>query len=125
MALRYYFYGGVVDMRKGMYSLAGLVGSELSRDALSGEVFIFMGARCQQVKLLWFQGDGFGLYYRKLEKGTFERPVGMGKGVELTAGELMCLMEGIVLKSVVHRTGGRWACSGETDHHHPTGKEKE
>jgi len=84
-------------------SLAGLVGSELGRDALSGEVFIFMGARCQQVKLLWFQGDGFGLYYRKLEKGTFERPVVTGKGVELTAGELMCLMEGIVLKSVVHR----------------------
>lgn len=101
--LQYYLYAGAVDMRKGCYSLAGLVSRELGKDPLKGEVFIFLSSSARQVKILCFEGDGFGLYQKKLERGTFERPVASGSNAILTASELRFLMEGIVLKSIQRR----------------------
>lgn len=90
-------------MRKGSYSLAGLVSAELDKDPLKGDVFIFLSASGRQVKILCFQGDGFGLYQKRLERGTFERPVIQGTSARLTAAELRFLMDGIVLKSIQRR----------------------
>ena len=101
--LQYYLYAGAVDMRKGCYSLAGLVSRELGKDPLQGEVFIFLSASARQIKILCFEGDGFGLYQKRLEGGTFERPVVSGHSVTLSASELRFLMEGIVLKSIERR----------------------
>jgi len=100
---RYYLYAGDTDMRKGSYALSGLVVTELDKDPLSGEVFIFFGRGARSVKILCFEGDGYGLYQKRLEKGTFERPQASGKTVELTASQLRFLMEGIVLKSIQKR----------------------
>jgi len=99
----YYLYAGSVDMRKGSYSLAGLVSRELGKDPLKGEVFIFLSSSARQIKVLCFEGDGFGLYQKKLERGTFERPETSGTTASLTASELRFLMEGIVLKSIERR----------------------
>ena len=101
--LQYYLYAGAVDMRKGCYSLAGLVSRELGKDPLKGEVFIFLSASARQIKILCFEGDGFGLYQKRLERGTFERPLVSGSSSRLTASELRFLMEGIVLKSIERR----------------------
>ena len=101
--LQYYLYAGAVDMRKGCYSLAGLVSRELGKDPLKGEVFIFLSASARQIKILCFEGDGFGLYQKRLERGTFERPLVSGSSATLTASELRFLMEGIVLKSIERR----------------------
>ena len=90
-------------MRKGSYSLAGLVSRELGKDPLKGEVFIFLSSSARQIKILCFEGDGFGLYQKKLERGTFERPQVNGTSALLTASELRFLMEGIVLKSIERR----------------------
>lgn len=48
-------------MRKGAYSLSGLVRSEMNRDVLSGDVFIFIGRRAGKIKLLQWDTDGFAL----------------------------------------------------------------
>lgn len=101
--LQYYLYAGAVDMRKGSYSLAGLVSRELGKDPLKGEVFIFLSSSARQIKILCFEGDGFGLYQKKLERGTFERPQVNGSSATLTASELRFLMEGIMLKSIERR----------------------
>ena len=62
-------------MRRGAYSLSGLVLSELNRDPLSGEVFVFLNRRLTCIKLLrWEPGSGFVLYSKHLEKGTYTRP---------------------------------------------------
>ena len=90
-------------MRKGFYSLAGLVSRELGKDPLKGEVFIFLSSSARQIKILCFEGDGFGLYQKKLERGTFERPQVNGSSATLTASELRFLMEGIMLKSIERR----------------------
>ena len=76
--LQYYLYAGSVDKRKGCYSLAGLISGELGKDPLKGEVFIFLRTSARQIKILCFEGDGFGLYQKRLERGTFERPLVSG-----------------------------------------------
>ncbi len=61
-------------MRKGFHSLCGIVSSQMALDALSGAVFVFINKKRNQVKLLLWEGDGLSLYYKRLEKGTYERP---------------------------------------------------
>ena len=63
-------------MRYGINSLAGLVRNELHFDPMGGEVFVFLGKRMNQVRLLQWDHDGFAMYIKKLEKGTFEWPKG-------------------------------------------------
>lgn len=85
-------------MRFGIYSLSGLVRNALGCDPTSGDVFIFIGKRSNQVRLLQWDRDGFAMYIKKLEAGTFEQP--QGQGNLITSRQLTLLMEGVVLKSV-------------------------
>lgn len=73
--MSYYLCPGAVDMRKGIYSLYQLVKSQLKRDPLSGEVFIFLGKTRHSIKILLWDKDGFLLYHKKLEKGCYQRPL--------------------------------------------------
>jgi len=95
---RYYFYRKLCDMRFGIYSLSGLVRNELGHDPLNGDVFVFMGKRRNQIRLLQWDGDGFAMYIKKLEQGTFELP--QGSGSSITSRQLTLLMEGVMLKTV-------------------------
>ena len=102
---RYYFYNQVVDMRKGCYGLCGIVQDGLKKNVLDGDVFVFINRRHNQIKLLQWDRDGFALYEKRLEKGTFEQP-GPGQdtnGVLLTNLQLQHILQGVVLRSVVHR----------------------
>lgn len=85
-------------MRFGIYSLCGLVRNELDRDPLSGDVFVFIGKRGNQVRLLQWAKDGFALYIKKLEQDTFEWPT--GDQPRITSHQMTLLMEGVMLKSV-------------------------
>ena len=98
---RYFLYDQPTDMRCGVYSLAGLVTNKLGKDPLSGDIFIFIGKSANQIRLLQWDADGFALYIKRLESGTFERPAA-GKA-QLGAGELMLILQGIRLSSVKHR----------------------
>lgn len=102
---RYYLYRGQADMRKGFNGLSGIVRNDLDGDPLSGDVFIFMNKRRNQVKLLLWEGDGFSLYYKRLERGTYELPVmtDQHRSVALRSDELMLILQGISLKSVQRR----------------------
>lgn len=104
-AYRYHLYRGVADMRKSFDGLSGIVRNELQKDPLRGEVFIFINKRCNQVKLLLWEGDGFSLYYKRLEKGTYELPSRDENTtcVQLCSDELMLILKGISLKSIRRR----------------------
>lgn len=98
---RYFLYQQPCDMRCGIYSLAGLVTNSLKQNPMSGDVFIFIGKAGNQIRLLQWDRDGYALYIKRLERGTFERPTG-GK-LQLSPQELMLILQGIRLKSVQHR----------------------
>ena len=101
---RYFYYNGYADMRKGAYSLSGLVRNEMHQDVLSGDVFIFIGKRSNKIKLLQWDTDGFALYEKRLERGSFERPVSVHNDhFKMTAQQLQYILQGVVLKSIRHR----------------------
>lgn len=89
-------------MRKGFDSLSGLVSLQLQMNALSGAVFIFFNKKRNQVKLLVWEGDGFAMYYKRLEKGTYELPamVNNSSSASINARQLQLILQGISLSSV-------------------------
>ena len=101
----YYLFTGPADMRKGFDSLSGLVTAHMQLNVLSGSVFIFINKKHNQVKLLLWEGDGFSLYYKRLEKGTYELPaIGDENGsLTISSQQLQFMLQGIALKSVRRR----------------------
>jgi transposase len=92
-------------MNMGINGLSKIVGNELKRPLLNGDVFIFFGKSRQTVKLLCWDGDGFLLYQKRLEKGTFELPrfkPGL-KAAEMPYRTLSAIMRGVSLRSVRYR----------------------
>ncbi|SRR5690606_19998427 len=98
---RYFIYRKQADMRKGFDGLSGLVRDGLGKDPLSGDVFIFFNRRRTQVKMLLWERDGFSIYYKRLERGSYELP--MHDSTELRADDLLLILQGISLKSVRRR----------------------
>ena len=90
-------------MRKSFNGLSGLVNQYLQRDLLSGDVFIFINKGRDKLKLLSWETGGFVIYYKRLEQGTFELPVGEGNEISLGYAQLFLMLEGIRFDSVKHR----------------------
>jgi transposase len=101
VACKYYLCRDATDMRKGFDSLSGMVTQHMQLDALSGSVYIFMNRRRNQVKLLLWEGDGFSLYYKRLEQGSYELPAVADDTTHcITAQQLQFILQGIQLKSI-------------------------
>jgi transposase len=101
---RYFLYTGVTDMRRHFDSLSGMVTSQMQQNILSGDIFIFLNRRRNQIKLLLFEGDGFSIYHKRLEKGTYELPQHEdGVSLSLSREQLLLILEGISLRSVKKR----------------------
>ena len=77
----------------------------MNEDFLSGSVFISFNKKHNQVKLLLWEGDGFAMYYKRLEKGTYEVPASDDKSlsVPISSQHLQLILQGISLKSVRRR----------------------
>lgn len=104
-SIRYYLHDGAVDMRKGFDSLSGLVGEHFQLSAMSGHVFIFINAHRNRIKLLHWQGDGFAIFHKRLERGTYELPKqnSDSKTIQLTHHQLQFILDGIVLSGIKKR----------------------
>jgi transposase len=98
---RYFIYRSGCDMRKGYDGLSGIVRNEWKKDPLSGDVFIFLSKHRNKIKLLYWQNDGFVIYSKRLEKGTFELP--KDNSIEISAQQLQFILEGIYLSSIKKR----------------------
>jgi transposase len=86
-----------VDLRRSFDSLAGCVQDLLQQDPLSGHLFVFRNRSGDRVKILYWDRTGYCLWYKRLEKGTFSVPVGPRASAEISAAELVLLLEGIDL----------------------------
>lgn len=104
-AVKYFLYSRPADMRKGFDSLSGIVSSHMQSQVLNGSVFIFINRSRTHIKLLHWEGDGFGLYYKRLERGTYELPVhdGTSASLEVTYQQLQFMLQGIALKKIEYR----------------------
>jgi transposase len=100
---RYLLYKSDCDMRRGAYSLSGLVRNELGRDPLSGDVFVFLNRRRSCIKLLRWESGGFVLYSKHLEEGTYARPLAVSNEGILSWPGLVLMIEGIVIKKSIQK----------------------
>lgn len=87
-------------MRKGFDSLSGIVTSQMQFNPLSKDVYVFINRRHTQIKLLQWEGDGFSVYYKRLEKGSYTLPVAEpGQNcISLTQTQLQMMFDGISMK---------------------------
>lgn len=99
---RYFLYNRACDMRKGYDGLCAAVKNEFVLNPLSGDVFVFISRRKDRIKFLQWQGDGFAIFQKRLEKGTFEMPQLNSESIsaEISSQNLLLILEGIKLSSV-------------------------
>ena len=91
--VRVYLACGVTDMRKGIGGLATLAQDVLRQKPAGGAVFAFRGRRGDRIKLLFWDGQGFCLYYEVLERGRFPWPSAGDGAVRLTSAQLAMLWD--------------------------------
>jgi len=102
MAVRIYLCVQPTDMRRGFDTLAACVKEFLRHDPFSGNLFLFVSRGKDRMKILYWERDGYCLWYKRLEQGAFKLPAlqDVRASVELKASELAMLLEGIDLKSI-------------------------
>jgi len=92
------------DLRKSFDGLSALVASEFGKSPTSGDLFIFLNRRGTQVRILFWDRDGYCVLMKRLEEGTF-RQVTSAEGsthLEIEAVDVAMLLEGVDA-NVVHR----------------------
>lgn len=100
---RMFLWPAATDMRKGFDALAGVVRDNMASDPMTGDVFVFVNRSRTHIKLLFFDGDGYVLVAKRLERGTFAVPENGANGYELRRDQLMLMLEGIDQSSTRRR----------------------
>lgn len=97
-----YLFSQPCDMRSGFDRLAARVKEELDRSVLQGGLFVFVSRGCRRVKILYWDHDGYALWYKRLEAGAFriERKDGVE---ELTGIDLKMLLDGTEMSRIKMR----------------------
>ena len=98
----YYLYDQPTDMRKSFNTLGAIVTASMNLSLLSGSGFIFINRRKTHLKMLRWEGDGFSLYFKRLEKGTFEHLTGLNE-YELSYENLLLILHGIETQKISKR----------------------
>ena len=93
--VRIYLACGVTDMRRGFDGLSVMAQDALKQDPFSGAIFCLRGKRGDRIKILYWDGQGFCLFAKRLEKGRFTWPVTKDGAVTLTPAQLSMSLEGI------------------------------
>jgi transposase len=93
-----------VDMRKSFDGLFGIVREEFQQDPLNGHLFLFVNKRRDRMKAIFWDDDGFVIWYKRLEVGTWQLPGSSDTTLELEAHELAMILRGIDLKSARRRS---------------------
>ncbi|MFM8535931.1 MAG: IS66 family insertion sequence element accessory protein TnpB [Acidimicrobiia bacterium] len=113
-AVRVFLYTIAVDFRKSFNGLHGLTVEALKQDPLSGDWFVFLNRRRDRIKILAWDGDGFFIFYKQLQSGTYALPLHEGDSVTLTSQQLALLLSGVDLKQTqprkrYQRVGGNYS----------------
>lgn len=110
------------DMRKSFNSLSGIIRGAMHLDPLSGYLFVFKNKHGDRIKCMYWDADGFALWYKVLQKGTFQFPSLQNissAGLEIDSPTLRAILDGIDLSSIRRRQRFRGKLVEEQDDHSP------
>lgn len=93
-----YIVCGYTDMHKAIDGLAAIVQQNFKLDVFSGSLFLFCGKRCDRIKALLWEEDGFVLLYKRLENGKYKWPRDSDEARQITQQEFRWLMEGLSIE---------------------------
>ena len=93
-----YLVTGYTDLRRGIDGLATIVQAQLELDPFSKALFLFCGRRCDRIKGLLWEGDGFLLLYKRLDNGRFQWPRSENEALLLTSQQIRWLLEGLKIE---------------------------
>lgn len=91
---RIYLYRHAVDFRKAVNGLSILVEAVLEKDPFDGTLFVFTNRARNRVKILWYERNGFCLWYKRLEQDRFVWPRGDEQTLKLSGQQLNWLLDG-------------------------------
>ena len=92
--VRIYLWKGVTDMRKSYDTLAALVMNHMKADPYDGSLYVFCNRQRNRMKILYWDRDGYAMWCKRLEKGTFPFPRGSGEKMTVDSGALALILEG-------------------------------
>jgi len=90
-----YIACGYTDMRRSIDGLAAMVQKVFKLDPYGRSLFLFCGKRSDRIKALYYEGDGFILFYKRLEQGRFQWPRKESEARQITRRQLRWLLEGL------------------------------
>lgn len=93
-----YLAVGSTDLRKSIDGLAALVQGGFGLDPFSPSLFVFCNRQRDKLKILYWDLNGFWLFYRRLERGTFRWPTGQEDMMTVSSRELRWLLDGLSLE---------------------------
>lgn len=93
-----YLVTGYTDLRRSIDGLAVIVQAKLKLDPYSKALFLFCGRRCDRIKGLLWEGDGFLLLYKRLDNGRFQWPRNETEALLLTPQQIRWLLEGLKIE---------------------------
>ncbi len=104
-SVRVYLCASACDMRKSFDGLHALVTQSMELDAFAGHLFVFANRRRDRIKILYWDRDGFAVWAKRPEEGTYAMPFGdlTENRREITAAELGALLSGIDLSQAKRR----------------------
>lgn len=92
-----YLACGYTDMRKSIDGLACIVQQNFRLDPFSNSLYLFCGHKCDRLKALYWEGDGFVLLYKRLENGRFQWPRTEEEVRQISSQEFRWLLEGLAI----------------------------
>lgn len=100
---RVFLCTAATDMRKSFNGLHGLVVETLKQDPLSGDWFVFLNRRRDRLKIMAWEQDGFAIWYKQLQAGTFALPSHDADSLQLTSAQLALILSGVDLRQTQPR----------------------
>ena len=103
--MRYYLYCFPTDMRRGFYTLSGMVTNLMSRNIQDGDVYIFINRPRTSMKILHMEWGGLVIYHMRLESGSFKLPVfdESTNTFQTTWQDLMMMVQGLTMDEKVRK----------------------
>jgi len=102
-AVRIFLCTQPADMRRGFDGLSAMAREVMRGDPLSGHLFVFCNRRGDRLKLLYWDRDGYALWYKRLERGRFHLPGTVGEDFRIDARALAMMLEGLDWKAARRR----------------------